>query len=142
MNNRPIKFRALITNKNYAPLVGVDVFRVEGKLGAYLFYQDDQYLGSFLRRANQWQFDSSGHDSYGQVELMQFTGLLDKNGKEIYEGDMLLEEDGGLAKVEWRDGAFYAVTDNHGELLLDEALSEPLGYIHRGNIYENPELIK
>lgn len=72
-------------------------------------------------------------------ELMQFTGLLDKNGKEIYEGDIvrcrLFNGDNHTFNYEVRfeDGAFKA----HGYKLTNNDQIEIIG-----NIYENPELLK
>lgn len=71
---------------------------------------------------------------------MQFTGLKDKNGKEIYEGDIFQdEEDGYCDFVEWDDTYFGWTT--HKWFLPNEMMNlEEMEII--GNIYENKELLK
>ena len=73
--------------------------------------------------------------------LMQYTGLKDKNGKEIYEGDILkihgsIDFRGRNVSVEFCMGAF---RDSYYKWNLF-AKSHEFEII--GNIYENPELIK
>ena len=68
------------------------------------------------------------------VELMQYTGLRDKNGRELYEGDIVTDgyrEKYGRYDVEW-DG------DSHAWSFCSTDGRE-LEVI--GNIYENPELL-
>lgn len=77
------------------------------------------------------------------VVLMQSTGLFDKNGKEIFEGDILGTKDGLLnGVVEYRsDLGMWTnslIRYNNFERLCSVATSREI----IGNIYENPELLE
>ena len=82
------------------------------------------------------------------MPLMQFTGLHDKNSREIYEGDIVksqdcLYEDVGRWKIVWaeEEGGYWLADDMlHCALAVSEVQSLHLEVI--GNIYENPELIE
>lgn len=83
-------------------------------------------------------------DSY-QHELMQYTGLKDKNGKEIYEGDILLYDSGSKTSVFYKNGAFVRSYGNSNMYLLYDSFIEDgclYNYEVIGNIYENPELLE
>ena len=71
---------------------------------------------------------------------MQFTGLQDKNGKDIYEGDILNYASRDFAQglkaiVEWIGSGFYC----HDNISISAMLEQQAEII--GNIYENPDLI-
>jgi len=79
--------------------------------------------------------------------LMQYIGLKDKNGKEIYEGDIVREKgDIDLYKIEFSiDGnhcyyAGYNIEDGSLETVIELFNFGEVEVI--GNIYENPELLK
>ena len=71
-------------------------------------------------------------------ELMQYTGLKDKKGKEIYEGDIVKVYYGNIIAEFKRDGDGNEYSSMY-MLGYDTSLEE--GEIV-GNIYENPELIE
>lgn len=76
------------------------------------------------------------------IILMQFTGLKDKNGKEIFEGDVVLSASGKEKYVViWEHSGWFTKSCAFGQnitSLYPHAIRQTI----IGNIYENPELVK
>ncbi|WP_240522338.1 YopX family protein [Bacillus thuringiensis] len=90
-----------------------------------------------------WRILSPNDDNWWAcLEPQQFTGLKDKNGKEIYEGD-IVEYDGWFYIIKWdeEETGFYMHDKNNYEddhlRMIDISVGEVMG-----NIYENQNLIK
>ena len=92
-------------------------------------------------------FQPGGHGTGEEPIFMQYTGLKDKNGKEIYEGDVLYKFGIDDAPYEVKYGVQPISHEWLGIGFYTEHLGE-MGYIFGGeeievigNIYENPELL-
>lgn len=89
--------------------------------------------------------ESSGLNSADILDrfdtVMQYTGLKDKNGKDIYEGD-ILEDQGFLFRVEYVGGWFVGQPSLKNEVPGYLHFESFMGYEVAGNIHENPELLE
>ena len=128
------KFRAWL--KNDKEIIDVDeIHWFDGELdiiGDYI---------TFVRKADE-------------IELMQSTGLKDKNGKEIFEGDIVKRYRSPFFKAKW-EYLIETVIKEKASLLLGREFGKNFGTIPFdspfaksvlleviGNIYENPELLE
>jgi uncharacterized phage protein (TIGR01671 family) len=136
--NREIKFRAWDTIKN--------IFVDEGEITFY-FYGDSHievhpnsitYIGDQVHNREPQR---------GRFIIQQYTGLEDKNGKEIYEGDIICWtiNDKQKNQIVFHEGCFghlnfTGINKEHREFIpINKTRAEYM--IVCGNIYENPELL-
>lgn len=123
MQSRPIKFRAW--DKEGKRMV-------RGNCGLFMFVGTGTLGWQF---ADTWDFPVDE-----QFELMQYTGLKDKNGKGIYEGDIVKASYRNTPQVvEWI--AKYAGFSIGGAMPERPVNSDFTDWEIIGNIYENPELL-
>ncbi|MCI4463727.1 MAG: hypothetical protein JHC30_06120 [Caldisericum sp.] len=125
---REIKFRAWIVKENKMVTVyKLDFFTKDNRPTLIMWYLLDTGTQAGL---------------FAGFELMQYTGLKDKNGKEIYEGD-IVKYDNHLYIVKWLDKFVgfmgVGVDQERSDLFLDLVFLTPYKVV--GNIYENPELL-
>lgn len=129
---RELKFRAW-DNEEKRWLLGYEYKNLGGfsMFGECMLFEE---WSAILNRFILQQKDRTPSD----LKLMQYTGLKDKNGKEVYEGDILKTDSGLNQFVEYRnDMAMFVCRFKNGASTNISVQWEIIG-----NIYENPELIK
>lgn len=128
---REIKFRAKIV---------MDVEPLEMKKGDWVegHYYEDFQDGEWC----SWiqEYNDIIHYKVDKNTLGQFTGLLDKNGKEVWEHD-IVDWDGVKLLVEFIGGIF-CMHENYKDATLHDILLKRDEINVIGNRFDNPELLK
>lgn len=133
---RELKFRVWFENVKRGHKKGDEiVWNIES------YYDYDPIIdnGGLLEVEGGWDIHGHSDENY---TVEQYTGLKDKNGKEIYEGDIVVNtyyDDGEMYKVLWVDDSVAFGMESLDDMELYKLPLESLEVI--GNIHENAELL-
>lgn len=72
----------------------------------------------------------------------QYTGMKDKSGREIYEGDILTDKYESIGVVEWQNGGFVVNLGDVDIFQIADCFDDSYQMWTIGNIHDNPELLK
>lgn len=125
--NREIKFRAWDNENKYMVTSKQGVFTALRNSMNIVRQDDGYYNDGDLLKPNKEKYT-----------LMQFTGMFDKNGKEIYEGDIVKDlEEKIIGKIEYIENmSGYFLVYGKSECISSICEVEVIG-----NEYDNPELL-
>lgn len=122
------KFRCWDERVGLTEVVSIDFFRKKIKI-------------------NHWEYGDSNFFPLDEVVLMQSTGLKDKNGVEIFEGDILVNQYGNVGYVAYlqQEAGFVVVKKKSdyrlGHRNTGESYDVTTNHEVIGNIHSNPELL-
>lgn len=138
MKNRELRFR--VWDKEYGDWILEDDIAISN--GGILIYGHGGIIGG-------WHIPSDQDN----LIIQQYTGLKDKNGKEIFEGDIIKEiwnenqpygynpdeirEEENIFIVKYSPPSFDFPKIRHEQIVIEDYSREIIG-----NIFENPELLK
>lgn len=126
-SQREIKFRAW------------DKIEEEFRPSDYIIIRGDGYI-----------FDRETQEELHEVILMQYTGLKDKNGKDVYEGDLIKFQEywwgdnlekADVGEVKWGDAQWELYGKTKYQNTVWELVKNCSGEVI-GNVWETPELLK
>lgn len=126
----------------------------EIKFRGKVFLKEEWVYGDLVKTKNFAAIKKADGDYFHPTQVFpktvgQYTGLKDKNGKEIYEGDILDYEELDVfgedhqyrGVVKWTDDCF--VCDNSDSITgLAWVVKQSIEFEIIGNVHDNPELLK
>lgn len=127
-------------------------FRIYDKKFKWMYHSEDAYIRIWAGEVDFDRLFANGDTARTvifptkEAEIMQYTGLKDIKGKEIYENDICKYRDGGIGVVFWNEmramfGIDPSAFDNTWDKRKMICPSDEWDLCEIvGNIYENPEM--
>ncbi|WP_427112401.1 YopX family protein [Megasphaera sueciensis] len=147
MDNRKIKFRVWDKNLKLMAMANCIKYPSDYVYPQIYYRYKNKQTGKIIDECALFGSD----DGCDTVRVMQYTGLKDKNGKDVYEGDIIRTKMFGkeIGNANFNDidyfsivykGASFKLENNTRTFYFTKETSKSAEII--GNIYENSELLK
>jgi uncharacterized phage protein (TIGR01671 family) len=123
---REIKFKAWLKDEQKMVNVASIDFRIEE-----IAYVEQRTIDNIQHAWYEYR-------DFNEIELLEYTGFKDKNGKKIFEGNIVVTPTRkGRVQFIWKGWYFHTTTNSFVELHNVTNIIEIIG-----NVYENPELLE